>query len=151
MRDFSLIKITLNFLAVVLLVSLVAAPIYFARNFAKVASVKTESQFLIASQVEKFPNLSINQVGDRYQITFTKQGPSQAYLQVLILNNPTSQTQIYQLENLVGTAIVFFGQDQNNLYTQLPVPSLTSVSISLFSGADNPTPTQTIEFTVSTI
>lgn len=146
-----LLKITLNFLAVILLISLIAAPVYFARNFAKVASVKTEAQFLIASQVENFPNLTMNQVGDRYQITFTKQGPSQAYLQVLILNNPTGQTQIYQLENLVGTAIVFFGQDQNNLYTQVPVPSLTSVPISLFSPAQDPTSTQTIEFTVRVI
>src|SRR3989344_94449 len=54
-------KITLNFLSIVLLVSLIAAPIYFATSFAKVAGVKNASKYLIVSQVDKFPNLTLSQ------------------------------------------------------------------------------------------
>src|SRR3990167_5291058 len=105
------LKITLNFMAVVLLIGLIATPFYFARNFARVAGVKSQSQFLVVSQIEKFPNMKLTQDADRYQITFEKMGPLQAFLSVLILNNPTDQTRTYQMSVTRGQTQVFFGED----------------------------------------
>src|SRR3989338_9179561 len=99
MRKNHLLIVALNFSAVVLLVALIATPIYFARNFAKVAGVKSESKYLIVSQIEKFPNMTFSQNGDNYQISFNKLGPSQAFLVILIVNNPTNSTQTYRLDS----------------------------------------------------
>jgi|SRR3989344_5321905 len=142
-------KITLNFLAVVLLIGLIATPFYFARNFARVAGVKSQSQFLVVSQVEKFPEMILSQEADRYQITFTKLGPSQAYLGVLIINNPTNQTQTYDLKVTSGSAQVFFGEDLNNQLTQISTPSQASVPVSLFSGQDVWSENQAVEFVLN--
>lgn len=140
-------KVILNFLAVVLLISLIATPFFFAKNFSKIAGVKSESQFLVVSQVEKFPGMEFSQEANSYRISFKKQGPSQAYLGVLVINNPTDKTQTYSLDTL-GETKVFFGEDLNNLTTQMSVPSSVSVPISLLSTGESPAESQTVEFKI---
>lgn len=149
MKDFSLTKIALNFTAVVLLIGLITTPIYFAKNFAKVSGVKSQSSYLVVSQVEKFPNLSLTQEAGKYSITYSKLGPSQAFLGILILNNPTKETQTYWIEKLSGQGTVFFGQNLNDQKTQISAPSATSVPISLYSQEESTVSTQTVEFTVN--
>lgn len=141
-------KIVLNFLAVVLLILTIATPIYFAKNFAKVAGVKSISKYLVVSQIEKFPNLTLSQNGDHYSISFTKYGESQAFLGVLVVNNPTSQTQTYSLEITSGEAKVFFGQNLDDQKTQITVPSNASVPISLISDSGSEIGSQVVEFTI---
>lgn len=143
-----LTKITLNFLAVVLLVSLITTPIFFAKNAAKVAGVQNISPYLIVSQIEKFPNMTLSQNQDRYQIAYTKQAPSQAFLGILILNNPTDSTQTYQLQVISGQAKPFFGEDLQNQLTTISVPPTASIPISLLSSDGNPAQVQTVEFTI---
>ena len=142
-----LLKLTLNFLAVILLISLIATPFFFAKDLAKVAGVKSTSKFLVVSQIEKFPNLTLNQEGSKYQISFTKQGLSQAFLSVLIINNPTNTTQTYSLELISGQAKLFFGEDLNSQTTQISVPSSASVPMSLFSSSE--ILNQTVEFVIT--
>lgn len=127
------LKICLNFTAVVLLIALLGLPFYFARNFSKVAGVKSESKYIIASQIEKFPNLKLEQFQDSYSVTYTKQGPNQAYLGVLVLHNPTNLTQNYRLEVSSEDAGVFFAENLENQPTQISVPSGSSVPISIHS------------------
>ena len=141
-------KITLNFLAVVLLISLIATPFFFAKNFAKVAGVKSQSQCLVVSQVEKFPNMKFTQDADRYQITFEKMGPLQAFLSVLILNNPTDQTRTYQMSVTRGQTQVFFGEDYQDPQTKVTVPPTASVPISLISDSESETKNQSVEFVI---
>lgn len=149
MKKRHLFVVIANFSAVVLLLALIALPIYFARNFAKVAGVKSESKFLVVSQIERFPNLTFAQSGDLYKITFTKQDPSQAYIGVLILNNPTENTQTYKLEVASGSAKPFFGEDLDNQLTQIFLPSTVSVPISLHSGPESTSESQITEFKVT--
>ena len=137
-------------MAVVLLIGLIATPFYFARNFARVAGVKSQSQFLVVSQIEKFPNMKLTQDADCYQITFEKMGPSQAYLGVLVINNPTDRTQTYKLQVTSGDTKVFFGEDLNNQSTSISIPSQASVPISLISKESSPDITQAVEFKVET-
>jgi len=141
-------KMLLNFLAVVLLIGLSATPFYFARNFAKVAGVKSSSPYLLVSQIEKFPNITFSQSSDAYRISLTKQGPSQAFLGVLIINNPTDRTQTYSLEVTSGQNSLFFGEDPNNLLTSIMAPSLTSVPVSLYSPEEASGESQTVEFQI---
>ncbi|MBI3283125.1 hypothetical protein HYZ70_03575 [Candidatus Curtissbacteria bacterium] len=152
-------NVILNFLAVVLLIGLVATPIYFAQNAASVAGVKSESKYLVVSQVEKFPGMTLSQQGDQYTVSFTKLGPSQAYLGVLIVNNPTNQTQNYSLQrlnltgNLTGgltSPTVFFGENLDDQKTQIAVPSGASVSASLFSNSGAEVEKQSVEFSIIT-
>src|SRR4030042_5929309 len=143
-----LLKISLNFLVVVLLISLIATPFFFAKDLAKVAGVKSASKYLVVSQIEKFPNLTLSQNGDRYEISFTKQGPSQLFQDVLILNNPTNTTQTYSFQVISGQAQLFFGEDLQNQTTQISVPSLSSVPISLFSNDGTTSVSQTVVFTI---
>jgi hypothetical protein len=142
------LKITTNFLAVILLISLIATPFLFARNFAKVAGVKSESKFLVISQVEEFPSMTFSQFQDKYAISFTKLGPSQAYLGVLIVNNPTKDTQTYTLQKVSGYAQPFFGEDPENQLTKISVPSTASAPISLLSGEEAITASQKVEFRI---
>lgn len=141
------LKITLNFLAVALLIGLIATPIYFAKNLTKVSGVKSVSKYLVVSQVEKFPGMILNQQGDQYIISFTKLGSSQAYLGILILNNPTAETQTYNIEVTSGETQVFFGQDLENQQTQISVPSQTSVPISLMSEGNSQN--QSVQFNIT--
>lgn len=142
------LKITLNFLSVLLLVSLIAVPIYFAKNFAKVAGVKSQSPYLVVSQIDKFPNLKFTQANDQYQLTFTKLGPSQAFLDVLIINNPTDTTQNYTINKTSGQAQLFFGHDLKNQQDKIAVPSQTSIPISLFSSEESSASSQNVDFTI---
>lgn len=135
-----------NIVAVILLVSLIAAPIYFAKNFTNVAGVTSQSQYLIVSQVEKFPGMTFAQSGNRYQISFNKLAPSQAYLAILVITNPTETTQTYTLEASSGQTKPFFGQDINNQLIELSLPSGASVPISLFSEGDPAA--QSVEFRI---
>ena len=144
------LKITLNFSAVILLIALIATPFFFAKNLAQVAGVKSQSQYLVVSQVEKFPGMKLTQEADRYQISFAKLGPSQAYLGVLILNNPTPETKTYKLEITQGSAQVFFGEDLANQLTQISAPSQSSVPISLLSDQNSSASSQTVEFKIRT-
>jgi len=133
-----LIKISaVNFLAVVALFSLIAAPIYFAQNFAHVAGVKTQSQYLLVSQVEKFPGMTFSQGQDSYTLSFTKLAQSQAYLSVIILNNPTNESKTYTIKNQSPQSHFFFGDNLNSQKTKVSVPSQSTVSISLMSQSDN--------------
>ena len=147
MNENKIIKITLNFLAVTFLVSLIAAPIYFARNISQIAGVKTKSSYLIVSQVEKFPGMFFSQDGTNYEISFTLQNPSQAYLAVAIVNTPTTETRTYNLKASGGATKVFWGEDPNNLITQIKIPAQRSVSISLLCEGFVPS-IQTVEFTI---
>ena len=147
--NYHLFKITLNFLAVVLLISLIATPFLFARNFAKVAGVKSESRFSVVSQVEKFPGMEFFQEADHYQISFTKLGPSQAFLGVLIINNPTNRTQSYSLAVTSGQTRVFFGEDLDNPLTQISIPSSASVPMSIYSSQETLGESQIVEFTIN--
>jgi len=147
MKNYHILKITFNFLAVVLLISLIATPFFFAKNFAKVAGVKSTTPYLLVSQIEKFPNMKFLQEENKYKISFEKFGSSQAYLGVLIINNPTDRTQTYSLDTL-GETKVFFGEDLNNLITQISVPSSVSVPISLLSTGESPVESQTVEFKI---
>lgn len=143
---FNLLTITLNFFAVILLVSLIAAPIYFANNFAKVAGVKSQASYIASSQVDKFPQMKLEQEGDNYKISFTKQAVSQAYLSVLIVTNPTKEAKLYTIIQSSVAASAFFGEDVNNLQTEVRVPPSTSVPISLVSTSDQND--QTTQFTI---
>ena len=135
-------------MAIILLLVLIGTPLYFAKNFAKVAGVKSAAKFLVVSQIEKFPNLILSQSGDKYEISFTKYALQQAYLSVLIINNPTQTSQKYSLEVASGEAKLFFGEDLKNLSTQISVPSTTSVPVSLLSPKEASTSSQTVEFRI---
>ncbi|MBI2326900.1 hypothetical protein HYU92_01130 [Candidatus Curtissbacteria bacterium] len=142
------LKITANFFATLILIAILALPLLFAASFTKVAGVKNQSKYLIVSQIDKFPDMTLSQQEDRYKISFDKLGPSQAFLSVLILNNPTNQTQTYSLDVTSGQAKPFFSEDLDNQITKIAVPQKTSVPISLFSGEEATAEGQTIEFTI---
>ena len=139
----------LNFSAVLLLSALIAGPLLIAKNMAKVAGVKSESKFLVVSQIEKFPNLALTQRENAYSISFTKVGSEQAFLGVLIVNNPTDKTQTYSLNEVTGQAQAFFGEDLGSQTTKISVPSQASLPISLFSDAGSESVTQTVEFRIT--
>ena len=139
----------LNFSAVLLLSALIVGPLLIAKNMAKVAGVKSESKFLVVSQIEKFPNLNLTQRENTYSISFTKVGSEQAFLGVLIVNNPTATIQTYSIERISGDAQAFFGEDLGNQLTKITVPSHVSVPISLFSDSGSESETQTVEFTIT--
>lgn len=147
MKHNHFLKISLNFSAIILLFALIVLPFYFARNFSQVAGVKSQSPYLVVSQVEKFPGMFFSQAGDRYEISFERQNPSQAYLSVIIVNNPTDETRTYSLQASNGATTVFFGQNIDNLISHINVPSGSSVPVSLISEGSSPS-TQTIEFTI---
>jgi len=141
------LAITLNFFAVSLLVSLLGAPLYFASQFTKVAGVKTEASYIASSQVDKFPQMKLEQEGDNYKIYFTKQARSQAYLSMLIITNPTREARSYTIIQSSAANSAFFGEDVNNLQAGVKIPPSTSVPISLVSTSDGES--QTIEFTIA--
>lgn len=130
--------IAINILAVLSLVGLILAPIYFATHITKVAGVKSQSQFLIVSQVEKFPGMKLTQVGNIFEIEFEKYAQSQAFLSVLILNNPTNESKTYSLQTHTSPNKVFFGEDLINQPKTINVPSLASVPISFQSTGQEP-------------
>ena len=140
-----------NFLSTVVLLTLMIAPFYFARNFAKVdniAGVKTEVPYLITSQADKFPNLTITQNNNKYKIFFQKIGSAQAFLGVLTLKNPKSQPQAYSLKVTSGTAKLFFGQNLEEQKDQITLNFGASGEISIFSSPEASASSQTVEFKV---
>lgn len=141
-----LLTITLNFSAAALLLVLIATPIYFAKNFTQVAGVKSESQYLLVSQTEKFPGMTFSQLQNTYTIYFTKQAPSQAYLSIIILNNPTNNTKTYTINNQSTENKLFFGEDLNNQQTKINIPAQASTPISLLS--QSPTDAQSVTFQI---
>ena len=128
---------------------MIAVPFFFAKDLAKVAGVKSASKFLVVSQIEKFPNLTLSQEGNQYTISFEKQGPSQAFLDILIINNPTGTTQTYSLKVISGQAKLFFGENLENQTTQISVPSSASVPISLFSSDGAESSGQIVRFMIT--
>ena len=147
MHKFALMMFV-NISSVLLLVALIVGPLLIAKNMAKVAGVKSESRYLVVSQIEKFPNFALTQRDDTYSISYSKQGPSQAYIGVLIVNNPTETTQTYTIERISGEAQPFFGEDLGGQLTEISVPSTASVPISLFSDAQSESGTQTVDFKI---
>lgn len=143
-----LFTIFINSFAVFFLAALVIAPFYFANNFSQVAGVKTQSKYLLISQVDKFPQMKFTQEDKLYQLTFKKQGNSQAYLGVFIINNPTPSTQSYTIDVNTGQTSVFFGQDSNNLETTITLPSSASVPISILS-TNSIVADQVVEFSIN--
>lgn len=128
-----LLSIGLNFSAVMLLISLFASPIYFAKNFTQVAGIKSESPYLLVSQVGKFPGMTFTEADNSYSISFTKQAPSQAYLSILIINNPTNKAKTYSITNQSTENKLSFGGDLKDQQTKISVPPQSSVPISLLS------------------
>lgn len=128
-----LINITSNFLAVLALVALIAAPIYFATKFARVSGVKSESSYLIISQVDKFPGMSFSQLDTNYSLSYTQQAQKQAYLSTLVINNPTDETKSYTIVNDSPQSKMFFGEDLNQMYEQISLPPGASMPMSLIS------------------
>lgn len=147
MNKHTLLSISLNFFSVTFLLALIITPIYFAQNAAKVAGVKTESKFLLVPQVAKFPGMTFNQNGNIYKIDFVKLGPSQAYLGVLFINNPTNQPQNYFLSSS-SEAKIFFGETLDEQKTNITLPSQASIPISILSTSGNKN--QTVEFAINT-
>lgn len=131
MHKFALMMFV-NISSVLLLVALIVGPLLIAKNMAKVAGVKSESRFLVVSQVEKFPNLNLAQRENTFSISYTKQGSAQAYLGVLIVNNPTAATQTYKVERISGDAQAFFGENPSDQSTKVTVPAGASIALSLF-------------------
>ena len=142
-------SITLNFLATIILVVLIALPFYFAKNISKVAGIKSETPFLVVSQVDKFPQMFFGQEGNRYEISFTNQFPSQAYLAVIIINNPTNEAKSYNLQTSNGSTKVFFGEEYQNPITQIKAPAGSSIPVGILSES-TPNSLQTVEFTIET-
>lgn len=128
-------NILLNFSAILLLGALIAAPIYFAKNITKVAGVKSQSPYLLLSQVEKFPQMSLTQTGSKYSLSFTKQAQKQAYQSVFILNNPTNETKTYQISNESESNSAFFGEDISRIQTKITLPAKGATSISIISNS----------------
>lgn len=126
-----LLKITLNLLAVFVLISLVAAPFYFAHKSTDIAGVTSQSAFLLISQIEKFPQMKFSQDGTKY--TLALPNSANAYLGVLILTNPTGSTKTYSIESRHG---IFFGENLEDQISSVSLPSGTSIPISIFSRED---------------
>ena len=143
-----ILAVVANTFAVFLLTALIITPIYFANNFSQVAGVKTESRYLLISQTDKFPEMKFSQEDKLYQLTFQKQGNSQAFLSVFILNNPTTKAQNYTINVNSSQASVFFGEDINNQQTTVTVPSSASVPISLVA-TDPVLSSQIVEFSIN--
>lgn len=129
----------LNFAAVIVLLVILATPFYFAGNMAKVAGIKSTVPYLITSQIEKFPNVTLSQQGQIYQISYTKLSPSQEFQELLILTNPTTSTQTYRILTISGSSRVYFGKVAENQANQISLPAGSSAPISLFSDSQDQT------------
>lgn len=128
-----------NFAAVIVLLVIIATPFYFAGNMAKVAGIKSTAPYLITSQIEKFPNVSLTQQGQMYQISYTKLSQVQEFQELLILTNPTTSTQNYRVLTISGESRVYFGKVAENQAAQISLPAASSVPISLFSDSQDQT------------
>jgi len=147
MRDNKTFSALANFSAVLLLLALIGAPVYFASNFVNIAGVKNEAKFIIVSQIDRFPNLSLTQNNDNYYISFNKQAQSEAFLGVLILNNPTLTSHKYLISTSQVGAKVFFGEDLDNQQSSVSIPASASIPISLISKGE--TGDQSVKFNIT--
>lgn len=141
----------LNFLAVFTLLLLLGIPFYFASSISKPASVagaKSQSPYLIISQVDKFPNVKLSQEKEDYKITFTKISPSQAFTSLLLITNSTNRTQNYSIIKTSGDAEVFFGEDLENRQTSITAPSSVSIPLSVYSAKESSSSGQTVGFQI---
>ncbi|MBI4037703.1 hypothetical protein HY382_01495 [Candidatus Curtissbacteria bacterium] len=117
-----------NFSTFMVLAAIVAAPLYFASKFTQVAGVKSQSTYLIISQAEKFPGMKFSQDGTTYSLNLPNS--AEAYLAVLILNNPTNQSRTYQIESSDG---FFFGDNLDEKLKSISLPAGASVPVSVQS------------------
>lgn len=134
-----IVKITTNFFAILSLLALISAPIYFASKFTNVAGVKSESKYLIISQTEEFPGMKFSQEGTTY--TLALPDSAEAYLAVLILNNPTNQSRTY---TIVDNDKVFFGENLEDKITVVSLPAGLSIPVSVLSQGNTE-----VEFTIN--
>jgi hypothetical protein len=150
-----------NYLGVLLLVAIILSPFYFAKNFTRLemvagvntqalpaSAVTTTAPFVLTFQTDKFPNLTFSRDGDNSKIGFTKVGPSQAFIAIANLQNPTGKPQSYTLQVATGSARLFFGTDIASQPTSQTVSANSSVPVSLFSGSEATAASQTIEFKI---
>lgn len=146
--------ISTNFLVVLLLAGFLVAPFYFATKVAKpsqVAGVKTDKNYFLTSQIDKFPNLQYLQSGQSHKVSYSKLSASQAFLGVFILTNPSPRTVTYQISKIQGSADVFFGQDLNEKSVKITLPSSSSIPVSIHSTDSAKLEFETVEFTVTSI
>lgn len=136
-----------NFALVIVFLLIVISPFFLAKNITKVAGVKTETPYLITSQIQKFPNVSFSQEGETYRFTYSKASLNQEYRGLLVLTNPTSESKEYKISRLSGYADVYFGEDSKTAASQIFLPAGSSVPISLFSGSLDQT--LTVEFKIN--
>lgn len=160
---------TANFLAILILIGLIISPFYFAQNFTKVedpeqatalssskgrrvesvAGAKTIAPYGLTFETENFPNLAFSQNGDKYEISFTKIGPIQAYLGVGTLTNQTNTKHTYELQTQSQTKI-FFGHNLEEQKDQISLGSGASTVLSVFSPQEASASSQTVEFRIQT-
>lgn len=140
--------ISVNFATMLVLLTLFGAPMYFAHNFAQVAGIKTESPYLLVSQIAKFPNITYEQVGEKHKIILAKQARSQAFLSVFIINNPTSTKKTYSINRTEGESMVFFGEDLKNQQYKIIAPAGSSIPISILSNENSSQ--SSVEFKIET-
>ncbi|MDO8487190.1 MAG: hypothetical protein Q7S45_02780 [Candidatus Curtissbacteria bacterium] len=164
-----------NFFAVLVLAALIISPFYFAKNFAKVedpeqatalssskgrraegiersrniAGVQTVAPLKLEFRTENFPNLAFSQNKDKYQVSFTKVGPTQAYLGIGVLTNQTDTKRIYEIETQSRTK-VFFGQNIEEQKDQISLGAGASTAVSIFSPQEASASSQTVEFKIQT-
>ncbi len=153
MKPRHLYLVILNFMAVFALLLLLGTPFFFASIISKpagVAGAKTQNNFLIVSQVDKFPNVKLVQEDGLYKITFEKISQSQAITSLLLITNPTNQAQKYEILKSNGKAEVFFGEDLQNRETTILAPSSVTIPISIYSSGESTSSSQTVDFQIET-
>lgn len=117
-----------NLLTFLFLVMLIGIPFYFAKNTSKVAGVKSESHYLLISQLENFPNITAEQVGKKYTLAINKLSSPTLFTEIFIINNPTSTYKTYEISSSEN---VFFGTSQSSIKKNIVVAPNTSVPISV--------------------
>lgn len=151
MKPKHLTLVILNLMAVFVLLLLLGTPFYFASTISKPASIagtKTQTPYVIVSQVDKFPNATLVQSGSSYEISFDKISQSQALTSLLLITNPTNKTQRYEIVRAGGISEVFFGEDLQNRQTSIQAPSSVTIPISIYSGSESTSSSQTVKFQI---
>lgn len=150
MKPRHLLFVCANFFAVLFLAALVISPFYFAKNFTKastVAGVQTVAPPKLEFKAENFPNLAFSQNGDKYLVSFTKIGPTQAYLGIGVLTNQTNIERTYELQTQ-NRAKVFFGQNIEEQKSQIALAAGVSTFVSILSPQEASASSQTVEFEI---
>lgn len=137
-----------NFSGIVVLILIIALPFLLANRIVKVAGVKTTVPYLISSQIEYFPNVSLSQEGQIYSLTYSKTSPSQLFQSLLILTNPTGSTQNYNLVTVNGQDQLFLGVDPKNQIIKIALPSGASTPISLLSDDHKSSQKSKLDFSI---